>query len=346
MQIYTLKVVEIRKEAKDVITVCFKQPGLKKVTYLPGQYLTLVFRINGRRYIRPYSFSSAPKVDEYLEVTVKRVPRGIVSNHINDRLKIDDLVEVMHPMGDFIFNNDHTTENKHIVLWGAGSGITPLMSIAKFVLHKQTGHKITLVYGNRHVDDVIFSAQIQDLEKTFSTQLQVWNFYTRLVVDNKDPDHIQGRIDPHKVLTILRSVTDLQNSIHYICGPRGLKESVKQALYSFEISEEQIFAEDFELIKDPAEFEDITTRHVKINIGEVAAQVEVVKGKSILEAGLDAFLELPYACQTGHCTVCKASILHGQVKMIGLVKKHTDMKDNECLTCCAYPLSDDVQLTI
>lgn len=81
---YTLKVLGLRNETLDTETIIFKQPELKKINYLPGQYLTLIFRINGRQYLRPYSFSSAPVVDSNLEVTIKRVPGDIVSNHVID----------------------------------------------------------------------------------------------------------------------------------------------------------------------------------------------------------------------------------------------------------------------
>jgi ring-1,2-phenylacetyl-CoA epoxidase subunit PaaE len=118
MRFFTLKVVGVRTETADTVTVAFKQPGLKKVKYMAGQYLTLMFRINGRRYIRPYSFSSAPLVDAHLEVTIKRVPGGVVSNHIIDTVKVDDIVEVMEPMGDFMLNEAALTPATHIVLWG------------------------------------------------------------------------------------------------------------------------------------------------------------------------------------------------------------------------------------
>ena len=108
---YTLRIAEVKRETEDTVTLCFKQPGLKKIKYIAGQYLTLIFRINGRRYIRPYSFSSCPGVDSYLEVTVKRVQNGLVSNHINDMVNVGDSIEVMPPMGDFIFEaNDDLTD--------------------------------------------------------------------------------------------------------------------------------------------------------------------------------------------------------------------------------------------
>src|ERR1700676_3508127 len=114
MKFYTLRVIDIRRETQDCLTVIFKQPGLKRIKYFAGQYLSLIFRINGRRYIRPYSFSSAPGVEATLNITIKRVPGGIVSNHILDKLKVDDIIEVMEPMGDFILTENAAEPGTHI----------------------------------------------------------------------------------------------------------------------------------------------------------------------------------------------------------------------------------------
>ena len=89
MKQYTLTIQEIRKETRDTITLCFKQPGIRKIRYQAGQYITLIVRINGRKYARPYSFSSSPSVDSFIEVTVKRMPDGIVSNYIHNELSED-----------------------------------------------------------------------------------------------------------------------------------------------------------------------------------------------------------------------------------------------------------------
>src|SRR6187402_2563553 len=132
MKNYTLKVHSIKRETKDTITLCFKQPGLKKIKYQAGQYLTLSFRINGRKYIRPYYFSSAPSADSFLETTIKRIPNGIFSNYVHDAIRVGDMVEVMEPMGDFVHSHDESFNQ--IYFWGVGSGITPLISIIKEVL--------------------------------------------------------------------------------------------------------------------------------------------------------------------------------------------------------------------
>jgi ring-1,2-phenylacetyl-CoA epoxidase subunit PaaE len=345
MKYYTLKVIALRKESTDACTVIFKQPALKKLNYSSGQYLTLIFKINGRRYIRPYSFSSAPLVDAHLEVTVKRVPGGLVSNHILDKLKIDDLVEVMEPMGDFTLNVNMITPESHLVLWGAGSGITPLISLAKYALHQNMFSQISLIYGNRRTEDVLFKDLIGQLKRQYPN-FTTWHFYTKQVIASNNPYFIEGRIDPNKVLSILRHQTDLNRSIHYICGPVGMKESVISSLRQTGVKQENVYTEDFEIVRDPKAFETIITRTVLIDYQGTKISVEVAKGKSILEAGLDSGIELSYSCQTGNCLVCRGVLREGQVKMIGLNKIPVELNDNECLLCCSFPLTDNVKVNI
>jgi ring-1,2-phenylacetyl-CoA epoxidase subunit PaaE len=347
MLTYTLKIDKLQKETDDTVTILFKQPALKKIKYKAGQYLTLIFRINGRRYIRPYSFSSAPEVDNTLNVTIKRVLNGVVSNHILDKVKQDDLIEVMSPLGDFTLDNIRgELEKKHVVLWGSGSGITPLISIAKYALAKTNCRHITLVYGNRSFETTIFSAEINDIKKAYPTRFSVWHFHTRSVVDEADPYVIQGRIDPDKVLSIMKAEGKMEDTAHYICGPFGLKESVKSELIKIGVTPDHIFSEDFEVNIDPVQLNDIATENVTVILQNKKTVFEVAKGKSILEAGLDAMLELPYSCQTGSCLLCKAELLTGKIKTIGIEKKPDGLLDNEYLLCCGFPRTNDVELLI
>lgn len=343
---YTLKVAEIHRETEDTVTICFKQPGLKKVKYLAGHYLTLIFRINGRRYIRPYSFSSAPGVDLTLNVTVKRVPGGIVSNHIIDCLVIGDVVEVMEPMGDFILENKPINTNTRLILWGAGSGITPLISLAKYALHNQIAKHITLVYGNRNFDSAIFNGQINALQKKHANYFSVWHFHTKPVIEKSNPYIVQGRIDPEKVIAVLKQENDLQHTFHYICGPVGLKESIKDVLENYGVGQAHIFSEEFNLTADPKNFEGVITRNVNINKEGTIYNVEVVKGKTILEAGLDAMVDLSYSCQTGNCMLCKGKLLSGGLRSIVKQNPQHNLKSDEHLLCCSLPLTDNVEILV
>lgn len=342
MQTYTLKVIDIIKETNDTITLSFKQPGLKKIKYKAGEYLTLILRINGRRYIRPYSFSSTPIVDTHINITIKRVPNGIVSNYIIDHLKIDDLVEVMPPMGNFILPESHHYES--VFLWGAGSGITPLISIAKHILYLTSDIKVNIIYGNKNLNTTIFYDLIQQLSINFPERFKVWHFHSEFD-QNEIVEIIKGRINPEIVINNFNQ-NYLSNSLHFICGPLGLKQSVKEFLKAVQINENQIFSEDFELIKSPEDFKEIEARNIRIRFQNAEHNIEVPKGKSILEAALDNEIELPYSCQTGSCSTCKAVLQSGEVKMIGLTENRDDLNNNEYLLCCCHPLNDNVYLEI
>jgi ring-1,2-phenylacetyl-CoA epoxidase subunit PaaE len=343
MKTYTLKIIEIVREVENTVTLKFKQPALRKVKYEAGQYLTLIFRINGRRYIRPYSFSSAPTVDSYLEITIKRIENGIVSNHIHDQVGLGDSVEVMEPMGDFTFDN--TNNIRSVYFWGVGSGITPLISIIKTILYTSPSISVNLIYGNRKAESVIFRAVINNLLIKFPDKFRVWYFYTIPTINEINSFVIQGRINTEYALNILRK-EGVSDSSHYICGPTGLKESVKEALSILNVPASNIFSEDFELIKNPEDYESIHTQNIKIKFLGEDYPLEIIKGKSILEAALDAGLELPYSCQTGNCSTCKATNVSGKVAMIGLVKERNDLKEGECLLCCSHPLTENVCVEI
>jgi ring-1,2-phenylacetyl-CoA epoxidase subunit PaaE len=343
MKVYTLKVADIRVETQDTITLCFKQPALKKIKYEAGQYLTLIFRINGRRYLRPYSFSSAPLVDVTLNITIKRVNGGIVSNHIHDQVKVGDSVEVLEPMGEFTFKAD--PEIQSVFLWGVGSGITPLYSIAKYILKSFSTIDIHLIYGSKDQSSTIFYNSLEELIVESNGRLVMQNFQSKLSLSENYPFLRKGRIRKNQIENIISNV-DLKKCLHYICGPFGLKESVKDVLKSRNVQASHIYSEDFELLKDPTEFTDIITRQVRIDFNGSEHMIEVIKGKSILECSLDAGLELPYSCQTGDCNTCKGILLAGGAKMIGISNTRDDLKINEYLLCCSYPTTDDLIIKI
>lgn len=342
MKTYTLKVLEVRNETEDAVTICFKQPGLKKIKYLAGQYLTLQFRINGRRYIRPYSFSSSPSVDATLDVTVKRVFGGIVSNYINDNIKVDDVIEVLEPLGDFIFQLNK--ELKSVVFWGIGSGITPLYSMIKELLVEDSLISLYLIYGNKSNSTVIFREQLKKLEATYPDRFKIYYFYSKEEFFKEDTPNYRGRINADFVASLLLNIETPVG--HYICGPLVLKDMIKESLLAIDPKEHTVFSEDFELVKNPEDFNAILDQEITLNFQGLENKIKIKKGNSILEEALEFGLELPYSCQTGNCSTCKATLKSGEVKMIGLSKPRTDLNENEYLLCCSYPLTDDVYIEI
>lgn len=342
---FTLKIEDIKKSTPDVVTICFKQPALKKVKYKAGQYLTLIVRINNRKYIRPYSFSSAPGIDTYLEVTIKRVPGGVVSNYLYDHAKIGDMMEVIEPMGDFVFDPVDETYPGHIMLWGAGSGITPLMSILKTILNRSAEKKVSLFYCNRNPEHTIFHDELSALDEKYAN-LTIHNFYTRIPEEVYLNYYIAGRIDEGRIIDILSKSESLDDTIHYICGPAGLKENVKSGLEKLKVKNTNILTEEFEVLIDPQLFDEIETQTIVITNGNEEWDVEVVKGASILNAALDQLIDLPYSCQTGTCMLCKAKLMDGKVSVIGVDELPDELEPGDCLLCCSYPQTDNVKILI
>lgn len=337
MMTYTLKVLEIFAETYDTHTIKFKQPGLKKIKYLPGQYLTVMVDVNGRKFRRPYSFSSTPGMDPTLDITIKRVPKGMVSNHLIDTVKEGDLIEVMEPRGDFVYD-PQVNGSKEIYLWGAGSGVTPLMSILKSAL-ADSNSKIVMVYCNTKISETIFYDRLMQLRRDFQERFALNLFCTR---ENSSMT-IPGRITKDHIADVLLRTENISNTIHYICGPHDLKQAIQGELITKGLNSDQIFSENFENVIDESQLINIQTRMVGIIKDGNEYSLEVIRGKSILEAGLEKDLDLPYSCQTGSCALCKAKLVSGEVRILTTEKSSAELLPGEFLLCCSFPLTDNVK---
>jgi ring-1,2-phenylacetyl-CoA epoxidase subunit PaaE len=341
---FTLTIQEIRKETEDTVTICFKQPGLRKIKYQAGQYITLILRINGRKFARPYSFSSAPSVDAALEVTVKRVPNGIVSNYINTELKVGDVLEVLEPMGDFTYDN--LSSKQTIFLWGVGSGITPLFSIIKEALHAQSGKCIYLIFGNKNPEFTIFRERLNLLKHEHPSVFYLTNFYSKLDKTDLSSDIHKGRISSEFVTSFVTRLSNVKESVHYVCGPKGLKDSINKSLLELEVPSSAIFVEEFELVIDSKEFEGVQDSTVTVNFHGELNEIFVPKGRSILDVALDNDIDIPYSCQTGNCNSCRVKLKKGQLKTLGITKEREDLAQDEFLLCCSYPLVSEVSIEV
>lgn len=344
MKNYSLTILEIIQETVDTKTFVFKNPIFNKIKYEAGQYLTLLLRINGRKYARPYSFSSTPLVDSLLSITVKRVSNGIVSNYIHNSFKVGDVIEVMEPMGDFILNKKESIYS--IYFWGVGSGITPLFSLIKEVLNSRPNTVVHLVYGNKNEDSTIFKTQLKKLQEEYPHIFKMFIFYSQEDTFELNDTNHKGRITSTFVANLLSKNKNTKESLHYICGPFGLKELIKNKLQDLEVSMSSIFTEDFELTIDPKELSDVEDSKAIILLRGKLFEIFVPKGRSILDMALDLEIEIPYSCQTGNCNSCKAKLKDGRLKMVGLNKGRNDLGKDEFLLCCSYSLTKEICIEI
>ncbi|MEM1009804.1 MAG: FAD-binding oxidoreductase, partial [Myxococcota bacterium] len=215
-KVIKLKVVDVIKETGTAISIHFKQPFLKKVKYKPGQFLTLLVPVNGTIERRCYSLNSAPKIDKTISVTVKKVKDGKVSNHLFDQVKVGDTIKALSPMGSFTIDPDLKAQ-RHVVLFGAGSGITPLMSILKTILQVEAKSIVSLFYGNRDEESIIFDESLKKFKEKFPERLHL----VHILSNPADPaSHYKGRVERDQIPGLLAQVPDYgpENTLYYICG--------------------------------------------------------------------------------------------------------------------------------
>ncbi len=337
-----LKVREVVHIAKDAVNLVFEKPS--NFDYQPGQFITVISEVAGKKIRRAYSLCSTPFEDEHPAVTVKRVPEGAMSNYLNDHIKAGDEVEVMEPMGLFTTNYD-STNTRNAVFFGGGSGITPLISIIRSVLLKEPDSKATLVYANRSPEYIIFKELINQLQETHSGRFSAIH-----VLEDGDADY-SGRLTNEMISLICDSAGCDDQTEFYICGPQPMMDIAFFGLEEKGFSKSQIRMESFEAGKtSPKEIiatGDGGKSEVTILLDGEEHLVTVKKSASILDTALEADLDMPYSCQSGLCTACRGKCLEGEIstdEAEGLSQEELD--EGYVLTCVGKPLTDQVKVEI
>ncbi|WP_162427040.1 ferredoxin--NADP reductase [Pontibacter pudoricolor] len=353
---HTLKISDITRETSDAVTLHFEQPQNQTINYKPGQFLTLIIPFEGKKERRSYSLSSTPH-ENTLSVTIKRVPGGKVSNYLLDNAAVGQEIEVMEPLGNFCITCD-VAETRNVILLGAGSGITPLMSILKGVLREEPNSKVTLLYGNRDENSVIFKDQLEQLRAENPDRLQIAYIFSQ---PNQNCEY-RGRVNQSLIIKILErlQLSKISNGLYFMCGPEGMMDEVKKALNVLHVPFDKVFRESFvssKLTGEPdsdqhgnvsaTDEDEITTQTVTIIYEGSEYSVTVNPDQTILEAALDQDVDLPYSCQAGLCTACRGKCLSGKVHLDereGL--SDAELDEGYVLNCVGHPLTSDVVIEI
>jgi ring-1,2-phenylacetyl-CoA epoxidase subunit PaaE len=353
---YYLKVKEVTQETPDTVTIHFWHPFNEVVKYKPGQFLTLLLPQGETKIRRSYSMSSSPYTDASLAVTVKRLPGGFASEYLTKNLKVDDVLEVMEPMGHFVPELD-ADQSRTVVLIGAGSGITPLMSITKSVLMVEPDSEVYLLYGSRNENSVIFKDQLDALKAKYGERFKL--VYT-LSQPSESWQGEKGRLNKSHILKILEGLPtrDASATDYYLCGPDDMMDEAKRALDILAIPAERIHKESFltattakahgDVTEAPATDGDSLKGH-KVTVLYEGSEYKfrVEPHQTVLEAALDLDIDLPYSCQAGMCTACMGRCVSGKVHLDeedALSK--AELEAGFILTCVAHPMSDDVVLEV
>ena len=351
---YFLKVKEVVRQTPDAVTIHFWHPINEVIRYQPGQYLTFILPFEGQKVRRSYSMSSSPHTDVSLAVTIKRLPGGAVSNYLCDNAKPGDILETLEPLGTFVPKLD-PKNRRQIVLIGAGSGITPLISMAKSILHVEPQTQLWLLYGNRNRQSIIFEKELNELAQQSDGRFRITYILSQ---PESNWAGLEGRLNQSAILKLLEEVPAdaTRRSEYYICGPDGLMDEARGALKLLGVPTDQVHKESFATAPHEAHGEVVEAEPVNSSSSkpEVTVLYEgseykfiVEPHQTILEAALELDIDLPYSCQAGMCTACMGRCLSGKVHLDeedGLAE--SELKAGYILTCVAHPMTHDVVIEI
>lgn len=340
-----LRVSGVEKLCADAVAVSFAVPEelADEFDFLPGQSLTLRRQHEGREERRSYSICA--RRGSELRIGVRRVPGGLFSTWLTEEVRPGDEVEVLAPTGRFV--PDLQTDQHH-VCFAAGSGITPILSIASTLLH-ETGSTVTLVYGNRRSDTVMFSDELAELKDRYPTRFELVHVLSR---EPRESDLFTGRLDAEKIRTLLSAVINPADTDHWwLCGPYGMVIDAQQVLQDVGAVPEQVHTELFFVDAAPPEpvhREDETAvdgpaSEVTVILDGRKTSMSLSRNVPILDGAQQVRPDLPFACKGGVCGTCRARVTSGQVDMRrNFALEESEVADGFVLTCQSLPVSDSV----
>lgn len=369
MEFYPIKIKQITPETPDTVTLEFDVPKdlQERFAYKHGQHITVRIDKNGHELRRSYSMSSSPVEKNRLAVTVKKVSGGQVSAFLHDTLKVGDTLEIAAPDGRFFTPLDPEKRRTYF-LFGAGSGITPLMSILKTILEGEPMSSVFLLYGSRNEESIIFREELDLLSQRYAGQLYVEHMLSQPKKEGSGGGLFglfkktttnwlgkTGRITARAANEFLdenMARGPESDCIYFVCGPGNMADTVKTALLGRGIEPKQIHTEHFVNANHiPGEF--ATTggtagqgKRVIAHLNGEKIEVTVPPGAAILDVLVKEKYDPPYSCTAGACSTCMAKLLNGKVNMeVCYALDDEEVKAGYILTCQSRPETDVVELT-
>jgi len=343
---HALRVADVERLCDDAVAVTFDVPPelTEAFRYRPGQYLTLRLFRDGQEERRSYSIcapaGALPKIG------VRRVDTGLFSEWLVNELRPGDEVEVSPPSGSFTPDIEPGT---HHGLVAAGSGITPVLSIAASVLAAHPDTRVTLLYGNRRTDTVMFTEEIADLKNAHGPRLHLLHVLSR---EPMEAEIFSGRLDADKMRILFGALIDVSDVDQWwLCGPLGMTEATVEVLTGFGVDRKRVHRELFYVDEPPPELHrpdaavSGESSEVTVVLNGRATTLTLPRAESLLDSAQRVRGDLPFACKGGVCGTCRAKVTDGDVTM----RRNFALEDDEVeagfvLTCQTVP--DSAAVTV
>jgi len=347
---WPLLVTATERLTADSIAVTLAPPeeARERFRFTAGQYLTFRRVFDGEEIRRSYSICADP-AEGVLRVGIKRVPGGLFSTWANEKLAPGEMLEAMPPEGRFTFEPQPTRERAVLAI-AAGSGITPILSIAHALLRGEPRSRLVLLYGNRTRTDVMFKGELEDLKDRHLERFALVHLLSR---EACELPVLHGRIDRAHLETLLpRLLPPGTIDLAYICGPPGLPEECSAALAAMGVPAERILVERFTPAEGPkraarrrevaAETAPAVAR-LRVTLDGVTSELAMHAGETVLEAVLRAGVDAPWSCRAGMCCTCRARLTRGEVAMdANYSLRDWELAAGYVLTCQSRPRSAEL----
>ncbi|KGH45781.1 phenylacetic acid degradation protein [Modestobacter caceresii] len=343
-QFHPLKVAQVERLTDDAVAVTFDVPPelAEDYSFRPGQALTLR-RVDGDRDERR-SYSICAPVGAAPRVGVREVPGGFFSAYLVNEVRPGDEIEVLPPSGTF--TADLSVPGDHVFVV-AGSGVTPVLSLAATVL-RDGESTVTVFYGNRRTNTVMFADELADLKDRYGTRLQLVHVLSR---EPRDAELTSGRLDGDRLRTLVDAFTDAPQVDHWwLCGPHGMVTDARELLTELGVPAERVHQELFyvdDLPPEPVRGDDQTVEgpssSVTIVLDGRTTTLTLPRGVPVLDSAQQVRGDLPFACKGGVCGTCRARVTDGEVEMRrNYALDPGEVDSGYVLTCQSLPLTDEV----
>jgi ring-1,2-phenylacetyl-CoA epoxidase subunit PaaE len=339
-----LLISEVRQETDEIKLIYFVEASSRSIQFKAGQYLTFIFDKPGKESRRSYSIASSPAIHEPLFIGIKRIPNGNFSRLLFDYAKPGDVLVTPGAAGVFTLP-DNISNYRQIFFFAAGSGIIPILSLIKTILHLHPFVKIVLVYSNKSLALTAFYRELNQLQAQFPGNLHI-----EFLFSNTE-DLFRARLHADLVSVFLESlaIDSLDKCLYYTCGPEAYMRFCTFILHGYHIPAENIKKEIFYTARPAARIEppDKSAYRVFVTKGDKEYDIEVQYPTTILQAARKNEIDISYSCEVGRCGNCVATCTSGKVWMsYNEVLTERELAKGLILTCTGYPVGGDVSIRV